>query len=44
MWDAKTLHSHMPNITDFDRYMLVMNYLDERIVKDVMDYEASLLS
>ena len=44
MLDAKTLHSHMPNITDFDRYMLVMNYLDERIVKDVMDYEASLLS
>lgn len=44
LWDSRTLHSQMPNITDVNRYLLLMNYLDERIVKDVMNYEASLLS
>lgn len=44
MWDCRILHSQMPNIRDSNRYMLLMNYLAEPIVKDVMDYEASLFS
>ena len=42
VWDAKTLHSQMPNVSDSNRYMLLMNYLDESVVHDVMEYEASL--
>lgn len=40
MWDARTLHSQMPNVSKSDRYMLLLNYLEEYIVKDVMNYEA----
>ena len=42
LWDARTLHSQMPNITKTNRYMLLMNYLEERIVNDVMQYERTL--
>jgi ectoine hydroxylase-related dioxygenase (phytanoyl-CoA dioxygenase family) len=44
MWDARTLHSQMPNITESNRYMLLMNYIEEDIVSKVMEYEASLFS
>jgi len=41
MWDARTLHSQMPNITATKRYMLLMNYIDRRVVNDVMQYETA---
>jgi len=42
VWDARTLHSQMPNVSHSSRYMLIMNYLEEDVVQDVMQYEASL--
>lgn len=44
IWDARTLHSQMPNITQNNRYMLLMNYIEEDIVSKVMEYEATLFS
>jgi len=44
MWDARTLHSAMPNKGHSKRYMLLFNYLEKSIVTDVMDYEASLIA
>ena len=41
MWDARLLHSQMPNVTASNRYIVLLNYLEERIVEDVMQYEAS---
>jgi hypothetical protein len=41
MWDARTLHSQMPNISTSNRYMLLLNYLEEYIVEDVMNYEVT---
>lgn len=42
IWDARTLHSQMPNITEHSRYMLLLNYLEENIVDSVMQYEKDL--
>lgn len=44
VWDARILHSQMPNVTDTNRYMLLLNYLEERVVDRVMQYEASLIA
>lgn len=41
IWDARTLHSQMPNVSGHNRYMLLLNYLERRVVNDVMIYEAS---
>lgn len=41
IWDARTLHSQMPNVSEHNRYMLLLNYLEHRVVEDVMIYEAS---
>lgn len=40
LWDARTLHSQMPNIAETSRYMLLLTYVEERIVSDLMQYEA----
>lgn len=44
LWDGRVLHSQMPNVTDTNRYMLLMNYLEGWIIDDVMKYEASQFS
>ena len=44
MWDARTINYQMTNITESNRYMLLMNYIEEDIVSKVMEYEASLFS
>lgn len=44
MWDARTLHSQMPNLGSTKRYMLLFNYLEKSIVRDVMEYEANLIA
>ncbi len=43
VWDARTLHSQMPNLSERSRYLLLFNYVEERIVDDLMDYENSLV-
>lgn len=42
IWDARTLHSQMPNISGTNRYMLLLNYIERRIVPELMDYESIL--
>jgi len=44
IWNSRTLHSQMPNISSARRYMLLLNFLRRDVVEDVMDYEASLFS
>jgi len=44
VWDCRVLHSQMPNVRSSNRYMLLLNYLNEKIVQEVMEYEASLSS
>jgi hypothetical protein len=41
LWDARTLHSQMPNVSRHNRYMLLLNYLERHVVEDVMQYEAA---
>lgn len=41
LWDARTLHSQMPNQTSANRLLLLMNFLDESIVEQVMQYESN---
>lgn len=41
IWDSRVLHSQMPNIQGTNRVMILMNYLEEDIVQDVIDYEES---
>lgn len=42
VWDARTLHSQMPNVTTAKRYMLLLNYVEESVVDELMAYEATL--
>lgn len=42
VWDTRTLHSQMPNDSDMPRYLLLMNYVEENIVKELAQYESEL--
>jgi ectoine hydroxylase-related dioxygenase (phytanoyl-CoA dioxygenase family) len=44
IWDTRVLHSQMPNNGLSSRYMLMLNYLNEDVVADVMAYEAMISS
>lgn len=40
IWDARTLHSQMPNLTDTPRYMLLFNYVEKQILSELIQFEA----
>lgn len=42
-WDARTLHSQMPNVSDTNRYMLLFNYVERDILDNLMAHENTLV-
>ena len=42
IWDARTLHSQMPNPTNTPRYVLLLNYVEKRIYNQLNEFENAL--
>jgi ectoine hydroxylase-related dioxygenase (phytanoyl-CoA dioxygenase family) len=39
MWDSRTLHSQMPNLSHSNRYMVLLNYVERDILADLQSFE-----